>query len=55
MWGIIISAIVNLLEKAGWRWWMTHKIEEANEAKNKAESLSDVAAVDELHTKWTRD
>lgn len=35
--------------------WQEHQAKEADDAKNKAESLSDTAAVDELRAKWTRD
>ena len=50
---LIASAIFNLLEKVGWKWWVNRKEEKAIEAQNKDAALSNAAAVDELR-KWTR-
>lgn len=54
MFGTIASIILNLLAKVGWGFWKEHKKNEAQNAANKANSLSDDAVVSELRTKWQR-
>ena len=50
---IAISAIVNLLEKAGLAWWSKHKSNEATNVAEKDMSLGSADAQSKLR-EWTR-
>lgn len=54
MWALILEILKALVAGDFKRLWQEHKDKEALDAKNKAESLSDHDAVDELRTKWTK-
>lgn len=52
---MILSFFWHIMSGETFNLWKAHKQSEADDAKNKTNALSDIAAVDELHTKWTRD
>lgn len=54
MLAFICDIIESLLANRFFSWLANRKRREAQDAKNKAELLSDAAAIDELR-KWTRD
>lgn len=54
-WFTIILDIMKALFTGDFkRLWAEYKEKEADDAKNKANALSDTAATDELRSKWTR-
>lgn len=50
----ILSFLGHILSGEAFSLWKEHKLTEAIDAKNKANSLSDADAINELRDEWTR-